>query len=269
MTEIRSNPIETTMEQPRSIVKIGLLGIAAAALVGAAILVFGATAAPTGILAAGTTDVTLPAAGIDMRGGRGPMDAGRGEGRFGAISITAIAGSNVSLKTADGWTRTVAIPSDATLMKGTATIAITDLKVGDEVRFRQEVQTDGSFKVTELHVVLPHLGGSVTAVTGSSITVTQRDGTSATIKVSPTTTYQIGKTDGKAIGDIKVGMMAGAVGTLNADGTLSATAVHAVDPASLPGFGGRGGHGDRGGFGGHGPMGDNNAPGAPADSSAG
>ncbi|MEO8462471.1 MAG: DUF5666 domain-containing protein, partial [Chloroflexota bacterium] len=163
------------------------------------------------------------------------------------------------------WTRTIAITGDTELMKGTATIAAADLKVGDEVRFRQEVQTDGSFKITELHVVQPHLGGSVTAVSGTTITVTQRDGTTATIKVTSTTTFQVGRTDGKALTDIKVGMLAGAVGTLNSDGSLTASAVHAIDPASLPGFGGRG---DHRGPAGNGPLGNGTQDGPP-DASAG
>ncbi len=265
MTDLQTRPTEAAAPR-RSIVRIGILGIAAAALIGASILALGMTSAPSGILAADTTGPTTPLAGFEAPRGNGPMDKRGGEGRFGPITITAISGSNLSLRTGDGWTRTIAITGDTELMKGTATIAAADLKVGDEVRFRQEVQTDGSFKITELHVVQPHVGGSVTAVSGTTITVTQRDGTTATIKVTSGTTYQVGRTDGKALTDIKVGMLAGAVGTLNSDGSLTASAVHAVDPASLPGFGGR--H-DHRGPGANGPWGGSTSPVAPPDASAG
>ena len=207
-----------------------------------------------------------PQAAIDLSG-RGPGDgdmAGFGGRGFGGITISAISGSNISLKTIDGWTRTIAIASDTALTRATATIKLSDLKVGDEIRFAQTRQTDGSFTITKLNVVLPHAGGTVTAVSSSSITVTQRDGSTATIKVGSSTTFEVGGTTGKAITDVKVGMLVGAVGTLNTDGSLTATAVRAIDPAT---FQGRGHHD------GHGPW-DNGAapdasPDASADSSAG
>jgi len=266
MTDVQTRPMEAAATPRRSIVRIGILGIAAAALIGASILALGTTSAPSGILAADTTGPTTPLAGFEAPRGHGPMDKRGGEGRFGQITITAISGSNLSLRTSDGWTRTISITGDTESMKGTATITAADLKVGDEVRFRQEIQSDGSFKITELHVIQPHVGGSVTAVSGTSISVTQRDGTTATIKVTSTTTYQVGRTDGKAFADIKVGMLAGAVGTLNGDGSLTASAVHAVDPASFPWFGGRG---DHHGPGPDGPWGGDRTPDAPPDASAG
>lgn len=254
---------ETTTTQaaarPASIARIGLLGAVAAAVVAAAILIVGATATPSGSLAAANGS---SAASIDLQGrgpGDGDMGAFKGDRRFGRITITAISGSNVSLKTADGWTRTIAIASDTALMKNKATIKLSDLKVGDEVRFRQTRQADGSFKVTHLNVVLPHVGGIVTTVSGTTITVTRRDGTSAAIKVTSTTTYEVAKATGKALTDIKVGMFVGAVGTLNADGSLNASAVHAVDPASMPRRGDRNGHG---------PWKNGSAPDASPDTSA-
>jgi len=231
-------PVERTGRAP--IARIGLLGAVAAALVAAGMLAAAATAAPSGTLAVGDTTGGDPVA----LQGRGPADGPMG-GRFGfgSITITGISGSNVSLKTADGWTRTIAVTGDTTLMEGDATITLSDLNVGDEVRFKQTQENDGTFTVTDLHVVLPHVGGSVTAVDGSTITVTQRDGSTATIKVTSATTYTVGRTDGKALADVTVGMFVGAIGTLNADGSLTASQVHAMDPGSKPGFGDRGGHG--------------------------
>ena len=104
--------------------------------------------------------------------------------RGGGITITDISGTNVSLETADGWKRTISV-AGATLTKGTATIAASDLKVGDEVRFEQTRETDGTFTVTKLNVVLPHAGGTVTAIADSTITVTQRDGTTARSRSRP------------------------------------------------------------------------------------
>lgn len=248
--------------RPASVARIGLLGALAAAVIGAAILIFGNTATPAGTLAAANAAAS---AALDVQGrGLGDGDMGLGGHGFGGITITAISGSNISLKTVDGWTRTIAITSDTTLTKGTATIALSDLKVGDEVRFAQTRQTDGSFTITKLAVVLPHAGGTVTAVSGSSITVTQRDGSTATIKVTSSTTYDVSGTTGKALSDVKVGMLVGAVGTRNSDGSLTASAVRAIDPASFPGRGEHHGHG----WWGNGAAPDA-SPAASADTSAG
>ena len=56
---------------------------------------------------------------------------------FGGVTITAIDGSNLSLKTDDGWTRTIAVTSDTKITRADKTIAVGDLKVGDEITFRQ------------------------------------------------------------------------------------------------------------------------------------
>jgi hypothetical protein len=233
------------VERPKgaSLARIGLLGVAAAALIAAAALAFGSTASPAGILAAGSgtaNDTTVQNLNF---GAGGPGDH-RGPG-MGGVTITDISGSNISLKTADGWTRTITVDSGTTYSKGGATIALGDLKVGDQVGFRETRETDGSYTIDSVAVILPHAGGEVTAVSGSTITVKDRDGTSVTIKVTGSTTYDVAGATAK-LSDIKVGMFLVAEGTQNSDGSLTATSVRAGDH---DGPGGRG-------FG-HGPDGDN------------
>ena len=253
----------TTAELPRpaTMARIGLVGIAAAALIAVAILAFGSTAAPAGTLAAGTTgsgNTTVPNLN---GGGGGPGDHG-GPGMGGA-TITAISGSNLSLKTADGWTRTITVDSGTTYAKGGATIALGDLKVGDEIGFRETKESDGSYTIDSVAVILPHAGGEVTAISGSTITVKDRDGASVTITVTGSTTYDVAGATAK-LSDIKVGMFLNAEGTQNSDGSLTSTSVRAGDQR---GPGGRGfGHGPDGNDGGANP----NATAAPsATSSAG
>lgn len=261
MMDHQTTPSEVAA-RPASVARIGLLGAVAAAVIGAAILIAGTTATPAGTLAAanGTPQAAIDLSGRGLGGGDKDGDmAGFGGRGFGGITISAISGSNISLETVDGWTRTIPIASDTALTKGAATITVSDLKIGDEVRFAQTRKTDGSFTITKLAVVLPHAGGMVTGVSSASITVTQRDGSSATIKVGSSTTYEVGGTAGKALTDVKVGMLVGAVGTLNTDGSLTATAVRAIDPATFQGKG----HHD-----GHGPWGNGAAPDASPDASA-
>jgi hypothetical protein len=240
--------------------KIGILGIAAAALVAAAILVFGSSASPPGTLAAGTTNGTTSGSPELLNRG----SAFRGGPGFGGITITAISGNNISLKTADGWTRTITVDRGTIYSKGGATIVVGDLKVGDEVGFRQTRETDGTFTIDSIAVILPHAGGEVTAVSGSSITVQGRDGTAATIKVTGQTTYTVNGSSAK-LADVKVGMVLVAEGTNNSDGSLTATQVKAADAGSFPG---RGDHLGRGFWFDFGPDANGDSPSSTAAPSA-
>lgn len=243
-----------------SLARIGLLGIASAALIAVAILAFTTAASPTSLLAAGTTGNTSnqPAVVNDLNGG-GPGGPGFGHG-MGGVTITAISGTSISLKTDDGWTRTITVDDGTTYSKSGATIALGDLKVGDMIGFRETKETDGSYTIDSIQVVLPHLGGQVTAIDGSTITVTDRDGTTtSTIKVSGDTTYTVNG-NGASLAEVKVGMFLEAEGTLNSDGSLAATNVHAGDQGSGRGPGGD--HGFRG------PGGNPNDPNDPDASAA-
>lgn len=219
--------------------RIGLLGIGAAALIAVALLAFGSTAAPAGTLAAGAGTDAAPLV-VDLNGGPGgPGRGGPGHGP-GGITVTAISGSSISLETADGWTRTITVDSGTTYSKSGDTIALGDLAVGDQVAFRQTLEDDGSWTIDSVAVILPHVGGEVTAVSGSTITVKDREGTSVTIKVDGDTEYQVNG-DNAALSDVKVGMFLVAEGTKNSDGSLNATDVHAGEA----GMHGPGGHGPR------------------------
>ena len=250
-------------------VRIGIVtGTAALVLVGA-VAAMGASPAPSGST---TTPITPSASGDPNIGGFGPGRMGAGPmgdfggiGRgFGAITITSIDGSDLSLKTEDGWTRTIAVTADTTITKAGATIAVGDLAVGDEIRFAQTKAADGSFTITRIVVVMPSLGGEVTAKTSDTITVTRRDGTTATIHVDSSTTYTVDGVAGKALADITVGMHIRAEGSSNSDGSLDAATV-------TSGFG-RDGKGPGHGHGpGHGPGGidpDDSTPSASPDASA-
>jgi hypothetical protein len=245
--------------------RIGLLGVAAAALVAAAMLIFSSSTSPNGTLAAGsTTGDTTTNGAVDLLNGFGPGDRG-GHFGFGGITVTAINGNDISLKTADGWTRTITVDSGTTYSKSGATIKLADLKVGDSVGFRQTRDDDGTFTIDSIAVILPSLGGEVTKIDGSTITVSQRDGTTATITVNAQTTYSVNGNDGAALSDVKVGMFLVAEGTSDSDTSLTATRVRAAAQGS---FEGRGGHFGRGFGHGFGPDDDGQKPDASSAPSA-
>ena len=221
-----------TGRDPRGIpARIGIVAGSAALVVIGAVAAMGASPASPSTGQANLSAAVAPATGTD---GAPPLDngfAGFKDGLLGrlgfrAITIGAISGSSLSLKTEDGWTRTIIVTGSTTIIKGGATVALADLAVGDEIRFAQEKASDGSFSITAIRVVLPTIAGEVTAISGNDITVTGKDGTAATIHVDGSTTYDVDGTTGKALSDIKVGSFVIAEGALRTDGSLDADTVH-------------------------------------------
>ena len=203
-----------------------LLGAALAIVVGAAVTM-GASPSVSPATPGATTqpqasaDPAKPDRELGKGFGRGGFD---GPGRFGAVTITSISGSNLTLKTEDGWTRTIAITSATTITKDGATIGAGDLSVGDQIRFRQNRASDGTFTITAIDVVLPKVAGTVTAITADSITVTGRDGTSRTITTTSSTTYRLG-TAAASRSDVVVGSMILASGSAGTGDAFTATTV--------------------------------------------
>jgi hypothetical protein len=157
-----------------------------------------------------------------LRGGSGQV----------AITIAKIDGSKLSLQTTDGWTRTIDA-TGATITKAGKTIAVTDLKVGDEINFRESRQSDGTYKITTIAILVPTASGTVASVASGSVTITQSDGSSKTLTLTGSTTYsEAGATASKSA--LVVGVRISADGTVDSAGNFTATAITIV-PASVQG----------------------------------
>ena len=239
-------------------VRLGIVAGSALLFVIGAVAVMGASPAPTtgadpaATTAPGATEspeptgapgTTTPGHGGFGRGGFGPGAFG-GIG-FGSITIRSISGSDITLNTEDGWSRTITVTSATKITRGGATIGVTDLAAGDKVRFSEQKAADGSYTITAIEVVLPTIAGQVTGINGDTITVTQPGGTTATIHVGTGTTYQVDGATGSLSG-IKVGSFVVAEGTQRADGSLDAAAIRAGFGGGIkgPGAPGHDGPGD-------------------------
>ena len=169
--------------------------------------------------------------GLGRANGKGNGNGGlKGNGTArGPITIRAISGSQISVATEDGWTRTIVVTSATTITKGGQPISVGDLHVGDQIRFSQVRNADGSYAITAIAVPVPTAGGEVTAVDASSITVKGRAGVTRVITVTDATVYQLGKAPGSKA-DVKVGQHVIAQGTATAD-SFTATRVRVSLPA--------------------------------------
>ena len=207
--------------------RVALIASGALALaVGAVATSMAAAPAPLG---GATTNTTAPAPYLAadpwLDDGAFDLDHRRLGGHgFREITITAISGSNVTLGTDDGWTRTIAITDAVDLTRGGQDVALSDLKVGDQVRFRQTRNDDGTYTVNALAVVVPSVRGTVSDVTASGFKVTGRDGAVWTIAVNGSTVYRHGTGDG-SLADVTNGTTVVVRGTGTGDNAMTALTV--------------------------------------------
>jgi hypothetical protein len=165
-------------------------------------------------------------------GGPGTAFGGPGgrDGRaFGQIKVTAVNGSNVSLQTDDGWTRTITVTGTTTITKGGQAATLSTLAVGDVIVFGETRNADGSYTITRIEIVVPQVAGTVSAVGADTITIKGRDGTTTTVWTTASTTYHLGPSNGSR-SDVKVGSEIVASGAKASDGSLDATSVTVLQP---------------------------------------
>jgi hypothetical protein len=233
-----TEPVRTARPLHRRALAIGAAASAGVLVVAGVAATLGAAPAPVSTTL-GTTDLGAAALSTDgtratadtgwVLAGGGSGDAG-GFGRHGgmpglrSIEVTAINGTSVSLRTEDGWTRTVTVTEDVTITKAGVEIELGALSVGDTVRLRQTRNDDGTWTVTGIVVVVPTTVGTVTAVDADSITIRGRNGTTEEIATTSSTVYRLGPNAG-ARSDVVVGAVIVAAGTEDAAGKLTATTV--------------------------------------------
>jgi hypothetical protein len=148
-----------------------------------------------------------------------------------AGTVTAIGADSLTLKTRDGSTRTISLTGATTYKLGRVDGKKTDIKVGSVV-VASGTEAGNAFtaKTVRIQVRLDRIGGEVTAVSKDTITVKTKDGKTATIKVGADTKVAVRGDTTPVLADVVVGMRVVALGTRNADGSLTASFVGAGKP---------------------------------------
>jgi hypothetical protein len=151
-------------------------------------------------------------------------------GHFGGpdLTITSISGSTIKAKTPNGTAVTVTTNASTKYTRAGQAVSHSALATGDSIDVRGTRQSDGSMLASQIEIELPHYAGSVTSVSGSTITVTDRQG-SHVIHTNANTTFM---RDGQkvSLSAITKGAQIAAEGTLNADKSMTAARVDIMVP---------------------------------------
>jgi hypothetical protein len=162
--------------------------------------------------------------------------------------VTNVAGDTITLTGFDGASHTVSVTSQTRYQKAGASAALSDVTTGTAIVAAGTLDSNGTLTAVRVMIRVPHVGGEVTAVNGSSYTVTARFGTTYTVNATSSTTYVNPDGTATSASAVKVGTYIAAQGTLSADGkTLTAQRILVRPAGTDRGFGFRHRGFDRGG----------------------
>ena len=159
--------------------------------------------------------------------GHGPGKGhGKGHGPKATLTVTSISGQKITAKQQDGTSITITTTSSTVYMRAGQKVSVSMVTTGTTIHVRGTKNSDGSITATQIDIVLPHSGGQITKINGSTLTVQDKRGTH-TIHTNSSTTFINDQTHQKiALGNLKTGENIHAEGTANSDGSISAEVVH-------------------------------------------
>lgn len=130
--------------------------------------------------------------------------------------------------------KTITVTSNTSYLAGGQAIQLSNLAVGDKIEAVGTLSSDrSSLSALQVTVELPHYGGQVSSVTGTTIVIQDRSGTHTT-EVNGTTKYLNGQTNA-ALSDVKVGVSLSAEGKVDASGKMTATLIQLGQPQEAEG----------------------------------
>lgn len=156
---------------------------------------------------------------------------GRGPGRHGeALTVSSVTGTDIIAKDRQGASVTIHTNASTVIQRAGVMAKLSDLTAGTMIHVDGARNSDGTITASHIAIVLPTYGGTVTKITGNSITVqTRRDNATQVITVSSATTYtRAGST--ASLADVQVGGSIEAEGVVNSDKSLSAERVEIEVP---------------------------------------
>ena len=205
-----------------------LVGVTAAVALILA-LGFAVGAAISGAQAAsGSPNFTLFQQGGRGHGGPWDGDARHGSGHMG-LTVTKVSGQTITAKRADGASVTIHVSSSTTYERAGKQVGLSAVTAGETIGVMGQRNSDGSVNASRVVILLPGYHGQVTAVSGSTITITGPRGAHV-IHVSGATAYRTDSGSAASLSAVVKGAQIEAVGTKNSDGSLNAEMVEIETP---------------------------------------
>lgn len=144
-----------------------------------------------------------------------------------AGTVTAVGTDSITIALRDGTSQTIRTNGSTAYHLEKADGKRSDVSVGSAIVASGEKAADGSLTASSVWVRLPRVAGTVTAIDGSTITLSRRDGTTVTIHAGSATTIQVAGVDNAKLSDITTGMVIAVEGTQRSDGSIDARAIAA------------------------------------------
>ena len=143
-------------------------------------------------------------------------------------TVTTVTSSSVTINRLNGASGTYTITPTTVITEDAAVMTAASIVAGDKVSI--VVNSSALTTAFKINIELAHLVGTVSAVSGTTITIIAGQGFSRTVMVSPTTTYT--KAGAPATpADVVVGVKIDAKGTIDTNGTtLNAVSVTITVP---------------------------------------
>ncbi len=164
--------------------------------------------------------------GPGERGGHGAGDKQGGPRE--AATLASVSGNTLNLTKADGTTSTATVDANTKYQKADKQITLADLKAGDKLAIHV---AQGATTADRVDVVLNHAAGTLSAVDGNNLTVTNKDGATSKVVVNSQTTYtRLGQAATQS--DLKSGANIQVEGALGTDNVITALKVDIMVPGA-------------------------------------
>ncbi len=165
--------------------------------------------------------------GNGAHGAYGKGGPGMGPGR-GGLTVTGVSGQTITAKRPDGTSVTINVSASTRYTRAGTSVSLSAVTSGEAIQVMGQRNSDGVITATRVDIVLPRYDGQVTSISGSTITIQDRQGTHVIKTTASTTVARAGQA--ASLSDIATGAQISAVGTKNSDGSLNAESIDIMLP---------------------------------------
>lgn len=222
-----------SLSRRQALVATGAAGVGLTFLLAGDAFAAPSTSTTTAATTATTSTRTAPSAAASRteRPEGSPFGPGKGRhgGPGGGMTVSAISGNTITVKRPDGSTQTITVSGTTTYSVAGTAGQFSDIKTGAQIH-AVGTMSNGTLVVSQIDVQLPHIGGKLTAIAGTTLSVTNAAGTAKQVIVGAGTRYLRAAT-AIGLGDLQIGNQVDVVGDLNSNGSLAARVIRVILPA--------------------------------------